>query len=522
VSEPLIFRGQVLGAFKRSHEEKASILVNKTVYALSMRTPDFPDWAGGFAHQLRKLRSTAAPTLHQFEVLFAPWIAHWRLAQQEEGPHSRQRRWNLRLVFWTFLWQVAQAGASCREAIRQAQARCQNAGAATPPDADSPYCQARGRLPLERLQQIHEVLCTEAQAALSPKDLWCGHQVVVVDGSSVTAPDTPANQKVFPQQSVQKPGCGFPIIRLVALLSLATGMLRAWATGPWSGHEVGLLQTLWDYLRPGEVLLADRGFCNWGLLAQCLQRKVHAVFRVKGVRRSDFRKGKRLSRNERLVQWRKPFTPAKTVPPQEWALLPEVLTLRLVRCRLAIPGFRTRQIVVVTTLLDSAQYPPQALSALYFRRWAMELSLRNLKTMLQMEHLSCKNPENLQREIRMHFLVHNLVRRLMLESARRHRVPLERVSFAGSLAAARRYGEALLQAPSRRQRQRLFNELLATLATDLVPDRPGRREPRALKRRPKPYPLLTCHRHKFREIEHRDNHYRKKKSGPKHRKYTRP
>jgi hypothetical protein len=253
------------------------------------------------------------------------------------------------------------------------------------------------------------------------------------------------------------------------------------------------------------------------LLAQCLQRNLHAVFRVKGVRRSDFRKGKRLSRNERLVQWDQAFAAAKTVTVQEWALLPKVLTLRLVRCQLEIPGFRTRQVILVTTLLDCQKYPPAALSALYFRRWAMELSLRNLKTTLQMDQLSCKNPKNLEREIRMHFLVHNLVRRLMLEAARRHRVPLERVSFAGSLAAARPYGEALLQTRSQRQRRQLMEELFAIVAADLVPERRGRREPRALKRRPKPYPLLTRHRHKFREIEHRDNHYRKKKSGRKHR-----
>jgi len=487
-----------------------------------MTTPDFPHWAGGFAHQLQKLRRTAAPTLHQFELLFAGWIAHWRLAQQDEGPHSRDRRWNLRLVFWTFLWQVAQAGTSCREAIRQAQARCKNAGPRPPPDQDSPYCQARGNLPLERLQEIHDGLCAEAQEGLAAKDLWCGHHVVVVDGSSVTAPDTPANQKAFPQQSVQKPGCGLPILRLVALLSLATGMLTAWATGAWSQHEVALLQTLWDGLRPGDVLLADRGFCNWGLLAQCLQRNLHAVFRVKGVRRADFRQGKRLSRNEPLVQWRKPFPAAKTVAALEWALLPEILTLRLVRCQLDIPGFRTGQVILVTPLLDSAQYPPEALAQLYFRRWAMERTLRNIKITLQMDQLSCKNPQNLEREIRMHFLVHNLVRRLMLEAARRHRVPLERVSFAGSLAAARRYGEALLQTRSQRQRQQLLREMFAILATDLVPDRPGRRGPRAVKRRPKPYPLLTRHRHTFREIEHRDRDYLRKRSRSKNHRNSRP
>ena len=469
-------------------------------------TPDFAPWADGFARQFHRLRSTA-PTLHQFELLFAPWIAHWRLARQDEGPHSRDRLWSLRLVFWTFLWQVAQAGAPCREAIRQAQALCQSNGQRPPPDTTSPYCQARGLLPLERLQEIHDGLVSEANTALASKDLWCGHQVFAVDGSTLTAPDTPENQKAFPQQSVQKPGCGFPIIRWVALLSLATGMLTAWATGHWHQHEVSLLQTLWESLRPGNVLLADRGFCNWGLLGQCLQRQVHAVFRVKGVRRRDFRRGKRLSADERLVQWRKPQCPATTIRAEQWTLLPEVLTLRLVRCRLAIPGFRTRQVILVTTLLDSTAYPPAALGQLYYRRWAMELTLRNIKITLQMDQLSCKTPENLDREIRMHLLMHNLVRRLMLEAARRHRVPLERVSFAGSLATARRYGEALLQVRSERRRRHLRQEMFRVLAADLLADRPGRREPRAVKRRPKPYPRLMCHRHRFREIPHQNRYH---------------
>jgi hypothetical protein len=482
---------------------------------------DFPAWASGFAAQVHRLRTTVGPTLHQFEALFTPWIPRWRLAQQDEGVHSRDRRWNFRLVFWTFLWQVAQAGASCREAIRQAQALCRTHSRHLPPDENSPYCQARGALPLERLQQIHEGLVTEAQAATSTKDLWCGHRALAVDGSTVTAADTAANQKAYPQQSAQKPGCGFPILRLVAFLSLTTGLLTAWATGDWHQSELGLLQSLWDYVRAGDVLLADRGFCNWGLLAQCLQREVHPVFRVKGVRRRDFRRGKRLSHDERLVQWEKPRQGSATISAAQWAALPEVLTLRLVRCRLDIPGFRTRRIILVTTLLDSVKYPPAALGQLYYRRWAMELTLRNLKTTLQMEHLSCKNPENLEREIRIHFLIHNLVRRLMLEASRRANVPLERVSFAGSLAATRRYAEALLQARSKRRRLELYEELLRVLADDLLPLRPGRREPRAVKRRPKPYPALTCHRSRFREISHRNRYWSNGPSKRKGAKYLR-
>jgi hypothetical protein len=485
-------------------------------------TPDFPAWAGNFAAQLQRLRSLTGPTLHQFELLFGPWIVPWRLAQQDQGKHSRDRLWNLRLTFWTFLWQVAQAGTACREAIRQAQALCRAQDRHPPPDENSPYCQARASLPLERLQEIHDAVVTEAQAGIVTKDLWCARHVTVVDGCTVTATDTAANQKNYPQQSVQKPGCGYPILRIVAFLSLATGLLTAWAVGAWRQSELALLQTLWDNLRAGDVLLADRGFCSWGLLAMALQRQVDAVFRVKGSRRRDFRCGKRLSRHERLVEWKKPKEAAWTLTAQQWAALPPILTLRLVRCQLKIPGFRTQKVVLATTLLDSLAFPPQALSQLYYRRWAMELTLRNLKITLQMDHLSCKTPANLDREIRMHFLVHNLVRRLMLEAARHHLVPLERVSFAGSLAAARRYSEALLQSKSLARRRRLQAQLLRVLADDLVPDRPGRREPRAVKRRPKPYPRLMCHRHRFKEIQHQNRYYANSVFGPKYRKKSKP
>ena len=254
-----------------------------------MTTPDFPDWSGGFAAQVHRLRTTVGSNLHQLELLFALWIPGWRLAQEDEGSHSRDRRWNLRLTFWTFLWQIAHAGTSCREAIRQAQALCRVHGQRLPPDENSPYCQARANLPLERLQEIHDGVVAEAQSASATKDLWCEKRVVVADGCTVTAPDTSANQEKYPQQSVQKPGCGYPILRILALMSLATGLLTAWATGPWRQSELALLQTLWDYLRAGDVLLADRGFCSWGLLARCLQCKVDVVFRVRGSRRKDFR-----------------------------------------------------------------------------------------------------------------------------------------------------------------------------------------------------------------------------------------
>src|SRR2546426_738073 len=148
-------------------------------------TPDFPQWSGGFAAPVHRFRTTIGPPLHQIELLFSAWIVPWRLAQQDQGEHSRSRLWNLRLTFWTFLWQVAQAGTACREAIRQAQALAGLQGRCPPPDENSPYCQARAALPLERLQEIHDALVSEADAGIAPKDLWCGRRVVVAEGCTV-------------------------------------------------------------------------------------------------------------------------------------------------------------------------------------------------------------------------------------------------------------------------------------------------------------------------------------------------
>jgi hypothetical protein len=482
-----------------------------------LTTPDFPSWAGGFARQYRRLCVVSAPALHQLESLFGPWIQSFRLAQQEEGVFSRRRRWTFRLVFWAFLWQVAQAGASCRAAVRQVQGACKLLGVPLPPDEHSPYCVARGNLPVDRLDEIHRHLVAEGEAAVASKDLWCGLRVRVVDGTTALAPDTPENQAAFPQYASQKPGCGFPIIRLCGLFSLATGLFLTWTKGNKYADEFTMLHSLWEHLRPGDLLLGDRGFASWAVLAQCLQQGLHGVFRVRGQWRSDWRRGKRLSKNERLVQWHKPRNKPAYLSDALWAALPDVLTLRLVRVYVTQRGHRTRKIILVTTLLDREKYPASALADLYRRRWDMELSLRHLKTTLQMEHLSCKTPNNLDRELWMHFCMHNLVRRLMFESARRAGVPLDRVSFAGSLDAALSYAETLRRARTRRQRLAVIEELYRVLAADLVPDRPGRREPRAVKKRPKSYPRLTFHRKSFRQEQetiHR-GHSGQRRTGPK-------
>ncbi|MFM8877985.1 MAG: IS4 family transposase [Verrucomicrobiota bacterium] len=471
-------------------------------------TPFFPQFTHLFASHLRSIQSSSASSIHQLAALFDRWIPAHLLSQADDGPHSRQRRWPFRLAFWTASWQFAQPGATCRTAIRQAQAWCLQSNQTPPPSETSPYCQARAALPLERLQQIHDHLVREADQALATKDLWCSRRVQVIDSTTLCAADTAPNQAAFPQQSVQKPGCGFPILRLLAVMSLSTGMIVAWTKESLRSQELGLLQRLWEHFRKGDILLGDRGFACWGLLAQCQMRGVDAVFRVRGKLRSDFRQGRELDQFQRVVIWEKPKQKPRTVNDGEWRQLPQSLTLRLVRCRVENRGFRSCDVILVTTLLDTVSYPVIELGRLYRRRWLMELCLRNLKTTLGMEMLSAMNPENLDRELRLHLLVHNMVRRLMLETARQRGVALGQISFAGSVAAALEFSQAICSARSRKMRERIFRELLSILANDPVPIRPDRREPRALKRRPKPYQLLNCHRRLFQEIRHQ-NRYRK-------------
>ena len=331
-------------------------------------TPLFPQFTHLFNSQLRSIQSSSASSIHQLAALFDRWIPAHLLSQADEGPHSRQRRWPFRLVFWTASWQFAQAGASCRTAIRQAQAWSLQSNQTPPPSENSPYCQARAALPLERLQHVHDHLVREADQAIAAKDLWCGRRVQVIDGTTLCAADTAANQASFPQQSVQKPGCGFPILRLLAVMSLSTGMIVAWAKDSLRSQELGLLQRLWDHFKKGDVLLGDRGFASWGLLAQCQQRGVDAVLRVRGKLRNDFSQGREIDQHQRLVTWHKPKQPPRTVPEDEWRRLPESLTLRLVRCRLESRGFRSCEVILVTTLLDAVSFPAAELGHLYRRR----------------------------------------------------------------------------------------------------------------------------------------------------------
>ena len=471
-----------------------------------MRTPFFPCWRS----QLYALRPTRqrlrCQPLPAIEKLFGPWLAPAALSQEDEGLNSRERLFSVRLLFWAFLGQILNPGSSCREAVRQVLALFCLHGRHGLDEQTSAYCQARQRLPRERLWQILGQTAATARRRC-PKPRWVHGEVKVVDGSTLTMPDTAANQRRYPQQKGQQPGCGFPIMKFVGLFSLATGCLLTVVTANYYVAELRLFRNLWHYLKVGDLLLADRAFGDYGTFAALWERGVDCVIRLHQGRKADFRRGDWLGPYDRLVTWTKPLQRTTTIGKQLWADLPEQLTLRMMCVHVTARGFRSRKLVLMTTLLDPEKYSAEEVSRLYLQRWQVELFFRDIKTVLQMERLRCKSPAMVEKELLMHLIAYNLIRCVMLESARACQASLERISFKGTVDAVRHYCPAMAQARTAEKRRELVRELLRVLAADLVPERPGRREPRAVKRRPKNYILLNRPRHRFREILHRNRNW---------------
>jgi hypothetical protein len=226
---------------------------------------------------------------------------------------------------------------------------------------------------------------------------------------------------------------------------------------------------------------------------------------------ADLRRGQRLGKRDRLMTWRKPALKPWYVPAAVWRSLPDELPVRVLRFTLRVKGFRPAAVTLATTLVDPQAYSAEALARLYARRWQIELWFRDLKTTMGMEVLRCQSPALIHKELEMHFIAYNLIRCLMVEASRRHRAPLERLSFKGTVDTVRQFSVAIAQARSQKKQKALIARLLEVIARDPVPDRPGHREPRAVKRRPKPFALLTAPRHKFKEIRHRNDYYLKNK-----------
>jgi Transposase DDE domain len=448
------------------------------------------------------------PSINQYTEAFGEFIPQALLARSKEKVNSRQRIFSPLVTFWAFLAQVLERGSSCRDALQRTSAWWQVhfPGQGSPSADTSAYCQARARLDQRVLEQIGTQVAEQLERRVSTQQLWLGRRVKIVDGTGLSMPDTAANQLQWPQSSGQKPGCGFPLLKVVGLFCLHSGALLQVVYDNLHHHEITLARQLWQWLQVGEILLADRGFCSYQDIAQLLGRGVDCVMRLhQGRAKPDFRRGRRLGKNDRLVVWHKPPQRLPHWSKQDYDQLPKTLTLRMVRFESNVPGFRSQQVTLTTTLLDPKRYPAHELAKLYFRRWNVELHFRQIKTMLGMDVLRCLTPAMVLKELAMHRIAYNLIRALMQRAALTYDVDLERLSFKGSLDCLHHFADAICATHRKPRKQaQLFDTLLRTIASDLVPLRPNRCEPRARKRRTKNYQLLTKPRKEMPKVSHRN------------------
>lgn len=429
-------------------------------------------------------------------------------AVQVEAVHFRVCLFTPLVTLWTFLTQVLSPDGSCRDALAKLLALL----AASPTEAGDdddqklpetgPYCKARQRLPQGLITRLacetgHE-LHRQHPAA---RGLLGGRAVKIVDGTTVSMPDTPQNQEAYPQPPTQKPGVGFPLARLVAVLSLSCAAVLDVAIGPYAGKQSGepaLFRTLFNSsLQSGDIVLADRYYASYWMIALLLGRGVDSLFRQHQQRPIDFRAGQRLGKDDHLITLSRPPGRPDWMDEATFAQMPEQLTVREVRVRVTQAGFRVRQLVLVTTLLDAALYSKQEIAEAFRLRWHAELDLRAIKQTMHMSVLRCKTPEMVRKEIWMHLLAYNLIRAVMAQAAAAAGIEPRQVSFAGAVQTINAFAP-VLQLADERELPRLWELLLRVLTRHPVGDRPNRYEPRAVKRRAKPIALLTVPRQQAR------------------------
>jgi hypothetical protein len=361
-------------------------------------------------------------------------------------------------------------------------------------DDTSSYCEARQRLPEEVIWDLARRSGQSIHDRADTRWLFVGRPVKLLDGSTVIMPDTEANQAEYPQSRSQKPGLGFPIARILVIISLAVGTVLDAAMGPYRGKqssELGLYRQINGQLQPGDIALADRLFCNYWVIADSQRRGVDVVFRLHQARKFDFRRGRRLGRNDHIVTWQKPDRP-DWMSREEYIAMPKELRIREIRVRIKDRTKRSREIIIATTLLDDLKYSACALGDLFKQRWHAELDIRSLKTTMKMEMLRTKTPDMVRKEVGMHLLAYNLIRGVMAEAARGSVMQPRELSFNGARQTIRAFEETYLYEP--KQIAADFPRLLDLIGQKRVGDRPDRYEPRGIKRRPKPYRLLTMPR----------------------------
>jgi hypothetical protein len=404
------------------------------------------------------------------------------------------------VTMFAWLAQCLSGSKSCVAAVARVIVLRVAMGLAPCSAATGGYCRARAKLPERFVQRLTLEVGTAVEDQAPAAWRWKGRRTLLVDGFTASMPDTQQNQAEYPQSRSQRPGLGFPMIRAVVLLTFATACLIGCAMGPCKGKETGetaLFRQLTEQIRRGDVAVFDRYFCSYWQMAMLRQRGADGCARMHARRKYDFRRGRRLGPGDHVVEWCKPARPT-WMDEETYAGIPDTLTIREIRFNVTTPGCRTEEIVVATTLLDAETYTKADIADLYHYRWHVELDIRAIKQTLKMDVLTCQTPEMVRKEIWMHLLAYNLVRAGIAQAAMQQRKTPRQLSFAGAQQTLNAF-RWLLMLSEGQGRMRFVRALAVAIGTHVVGDRPGRTEPRAVKRRPRKYPLLRQPRQQARE-----------------------
>lgn len=420
---------------------------------------------------------------------------------EEEALFGQKDIFSTEIVLWAFLAQTLRdgKGVACSAAVAGIATYLLQTGQCPPSGDTGDYCRARAKLNLAALRRLVRESSRQLEGDVAASWLWKGLHAKLVDGFTFTMPDTPANQEQFPQLGAQSPGVGFPIARACAVLSLATACVCDAAIGPYEGKETGenaLLRGMLETFEENEVVVFDRYYCSFMMLALLSRRGVHVCTRQHQLRPTDFRRGRRLGPGDHLITWRRPQRP-KWMSPEQYDQIPETLTLRELQFDVTVPGRRTKRFTVVTTLTDPQAYSKEEIAELYGFRWNVELDILQIKQTLHLDHVRCKSPEMVRRELWVTLLAYNLIRKVIATAAAVHEKQPRRLGF--TLACQSILASWMLfSTGSCRDAHAIYHTMLAHMAAHEVADRPGRIEPRVLKRRRHRYPLMQRPREQLR------------------------
>lgn len=424
----------------------------------------------------------------------------------------RKRLFPEEMIFWGWVSQILEGNCSCAEALTTMQRWYQSARLPPPSSASSSFCRARMRLSEDFLEAVESMIGERTEAAAGEDKRWRGLRLKAIDGTSFQLLDTAANQASYPQSPAQKPGCGFPIMGAVAVLDLASGQMQNVVTGSSRNHDARGLYQLRDAFGAEDLVIADRAFCSYELMAMLQQGGSHSLMRLHQKREAklQWRSGRRIDANSREVIWTKPPKPgACGITHEQWSALPDTMRVRLVRLKAAGRDGKLKTMYLASSLLDPVEYPTVAIAALYQQRWLIEVKFRDLKSTLDLGRLRVKTPAMARKMLRVAMIAYNLVKLLQSRSIQAYQADLDEVSFKGTLDVICQFQAVFNGVQNRhRVRARRHEALHQRVRERLIPLRPGRHEPRAVKQRPKPFQYLTSHRAQFKEIDHR-NRYRK-------------